>query len=182
MKTNDEVYISVDIEASGPIPGEYSMLSLGACLVDDIDTGFYRELAPITDKVVPEAMKVTGFDLDRLKSEGVAPAKAMEEFSQWIVNQVAGDKKAVFVGFNAPFDWSFVNYYFHRFLLNNPFGIGGIDIKALYMGATGCSWSETRSSLFPVEKQSEDEKHDALADARHQAKLFIYARSLSAAS
>jgi ribonuclease T len=28
-----EIYFSVDIEASGPIPGEYSMLSLGACLV-----------------------------------------------------------------------------------------------------------------------------------------------------
>src|SRR5438552_192307 len=29
----EEVYISVDIEASGPIPGEYSLLSLGACVV-----------------------------------------------------------------------------------------------------------------------------------------------------
>ena len=27
-------YFSVDIEASGPIPGEYSMLSLGVCLVE----------------------------------------------------------------------------------------------------------------------------------------------------
>jgi hypothetical protein len=28
-------YVSVDIEASGPIPRRYSMLALGACLVDD---------------------------------------------------------------------------------------------------------------------------------------------------
>lgn len=30
MKDNS-IYISVDIEADGPIPGEYSMLSIGAC-------------------------------------------------------------------------------------------------------------------------------------------------------
>lgn len=29
-----EVFISVDIEASGPIPGEYDLLSIGMCLVD----------------------------------------------------------------------------------------------------------------------------------------------------
>lgn len=178
MTTKDEVYISVDIEASGPIPGEYSMLSLGACLTEDISNGFYRELVPITDKVVREAMTVTGFDLDRLKIEGVPPAKAMEEFSQWIASQVPADKKAVFVGFNAAFDWSFVNYYFHRFRQDNPFGIGGIDIKALYMGATGCTWGETRSSLFPVPKQDSAEKHNALADARYQAELFKFARTL----
>jgi hypothetical protein len=30
---NTEQYYSVDVESSGPIPGKYSMLSLGACLV-----------------------------------------------------------------------------------------------------------------------------------------------------
>src|SRR6266436_4496570 len=37
----DEAYISVDIEAAGPVPGEYSMLSLGACLVDSPEITFY---------------------------------------------------------------------------------------------------------------------------------------------
>ncbi|MFL1482375.1 3'-5' exonuclease, partial [Pseudomonas grimontii] len=26
----DELYVSVDVETSGPIPGEYSLLSIGA--------------------------------------------------------------------------------------------------------------------------------------------------------
>jgi ribonuclease T len=30
-----EIFISVDIESSGPIPGEYSLLSIGACLLSD---------------------------------------------------------------------------------------------------------------------------------------------------
>jgi DNA polymerase III alpha subunit (gram-positive type) len=178
MTTIGEVYISVDIEASGPIPGEYSMLSLGACLIEDTAVGFYREIAPITDKFVPKAMEVTGFDLESLKLSGTSPGAAMEDFAQWIAEHVGNDQKSVFVGFNAPFDWSFVNYYFHRFSSANPFGIGGIDIKALYMGATGCTWSETRSSLFPVAKQPSSDKHNALADAIYQADLFKFVRSL----
>jgi hypothetical protein len=32
-----EIFVSVDVEASGPIPGEYSLLSIGACHVDKPD-------------------------------------------------------------------------------------------------------------------------------------------------
>jgi len=42
----EKKYVSVDIEASGRIPGKNSMMSLGACLVDDLNTTFYRELKP----------------------------------------------------------------------------------------------------------------------------------------
>lgn len=55
--TKEEAYISVDIEASGPIPGEYSMLSLGACVVGDTAKTFYREIKPITDKYVQRAFR-----------------------------------------------------------------------------------------------------------------------------
>lgn len=37
----DEVFISVDVETSGPILGEYSLLSIGACLVGGRDKTFY---------------------------------------------------------------------------------------------------------------------------------------------
>lgn len=172
-----EIFISVDIEAAGPIAPDYSMLSLGCCLVDDPERSFYIELQPINDNFIPEAMAVSGFDLDRLRASGTQPEVAMQSLEQWITD-VAGEGKPIFVGFNASFDWAFVNYYFIHFLNRNPFGIGAIDIKAVYMGATGCSWDATRSSQFPLEKQNEAEKHDALADARHQAKLFRYARNL----
>ena len=35
-----EIFVSIDVETSGPIPGEYSLLSIGACLVSDPDTTF----------------------------------------------------------------------------------------------------------------------------------------------
>ena len=37
----DELYVSVDVETSGPIPGEYSLLSIGACLVAKHETSIY---------------------------------------------------------------------------------------------------------------------------------------------
>ena len=58
-----EVYISVDIEAAGPFPPTYSMLSLGAVVVNDPHAPFYVELRPINDNSVPGAMKVVGRSL-----------------------------------------------------------------------------------------------------------------------
>jgi hypothetical protein len=116
-KTLEEVYVSVDIETAGPVPGEYSMLSLGACLVENPTEQFYS--------------------------------------------------------FNASFDWSFVNWYFHVFLGENPFGIGTLDIKSYYMGLSGCLWQETTSSQLPPNLQpSHRQSHNALDDAIAQAEIF----------
>jgi hypothetical protein len=121
-----EEYISVDIEASGPIPGEYSMLSIGACPVRDPEVGFYDELRPTSNRYVSEALEVSGFSLIRLREYGTDPAETMASFRGWIKEVCAG-QRPIFVGYNASFDWAFVNWYFHVFLQDNPFGIGGVD-------------------------------------------------------
>jgi len=172
-KQKRELFISVDVETAGPVPGEYSMLSLGACLVADPAMTFACEFKPITDKADPEALKVSGLSLDRLRESGLPPEVAMARFGAWIDAHTGGQAAPIFVGFNAPFDWSFVNYYFHRFTGANPFGFTALDIKALWMGITGCSWADTRSSriserLGPQLKGD----HDALHDALYQAELF----------
>jgi len=46
MTTKREVFISTDVETSGAIPGEFSLLSIGACHVDDEALTFYCELQP----------------------------------------------------------------------------------------------------------------------------------------
>lgn len=45
-----EIYISVDIETAGPIVGEHSMLTIGACLVYQPEVEFTIMLQPISDK------------------------------------------------------------------------------------------------------------------------------------
>jgi DNA polymerase III epsilon subunit-like protein len=168
----NETFISIDVETAGPIPGEYSMLSIGACLVASPFLTFTCELKPINDKFVSEALDVSGLSLERLKETGIEPEVAMSRFREWII-EAAGDNVPVFVGFNAPFDWSFINYYFHRFTGDNPFGFTALDIKALWMGVSGCSWADTRSSRIADAVQPKlHGDHDALHDAQYQAELF----------
>ncbi len=167
-----ECYISVDIETSGPVPGVFNMLSLGACPVDAPDRTFYAELRPVTEHAIPEALQVSGFTLDQLARTGRDPQEAMIAFRDWI-QEVAGGATPVFVGFNASFDWAFVNWYFHVFIEENPFGIGALDIKAYYMGFSGRHWRETTSRQLPQEFQpSHLATHNALDDAIAQSQIF----------
>jgi len=178
MTRNSEVFISIDVETAGPIPGEYSLLSIGACLVTNSAVTFACELKPINNNADPAALAVSGLSLEHLRQTGLEPATAMTRFRDWICGAAGEGQNPVFVGFNAPFDWSFVNYYFHRFAGGNPFGFTALDIKALYMGMTGCTWSDTRSSRIAEHvRPTLHGDHDALHDAQYQAELFRLIRA-----
>jgi ribonuclease T len=175
-----EVYISVDIEAAGPVPATYSMLSLGAVPVRDLSATFYVDLQPINENYVPEAIQVVGRTLDDFRRVGKQPKEAMGAFRDWI-DLIAPGGKPVFVGFNATFDWAFVNFYFQHYLGSNPFGIGGIDIKSYYMGLSGCSWEDTKSSRIPTAMKGKSQHtHNALDDAIEQAEMFRRMRERAA--
>ena len=169
-----ERFVSVDVEPAGPTPGDYAMVSIGACLVDEPDRGFYVELKPARDAVVERAMAVSGLDFEQLKTTGTDPAAAMAEFAQWVRDVVPPQThRAVFVGFNAVFDWMFVNEYFVRYGLENPFGHGGLDIKSYYVGMMGSTWEQTSMRhLSPKYLAGRPLSHNALGDARDQAELF----------
>jgi DNA polymerase III alpha subunit (gram-positive type) len=169
---SSEIYISVDVETAGPIPGAYSLLAIGACVVGSTGVDFFAELKPINGRFVPEAMKVVGASLEEYEARGLPPEQVMRAFGDWLEG-LSQDGKPVFVGFNATFDWSFVNWYFHTYLEHNPFGIGGIDIKSYYMALVNCSWADTRSDRIPKKfKGSSVHTHNALDDAVEQAEMF----------
>lgn len=173
MSAPGEVFVSVDVEAAGPYPERYSLLSIGACLVDDPAQGFYVELKPVKSEVVESAISVTGLSIEKLAKEGIAPARAMQEMADWIRKAVPAGQRPVMVAFNAPFDWPFINHYFFEYLGENPLGHSAIDIKAFYMGLIGCAWEETSMLyLSPRFLKGQQLPHDALADARLQADLF----------
>jgi DNA polymerase III epsilon subunit-like protein len=170
----DAAYVSVDVEASGPNPGDYSLLAIGACLAFDPTSTFSVELRPLTDAFTPEALAIGGLDLERLRVEGVPAEQAMREFDEWLMRSIPREQPPVFVGFNAAFDWMFVADYFHRFLGRNPFGHKALDIKALFMGATAAPWDDTGFADIAAHCALEQQtlSHDALEDARVQAALL----------
>ena len=168
-----ETLICIDVETAGPNPSTYSMLSIGACLIDDPTVGFYVELKPVNDAITMEALSIGGLTLAHLEESGHDPAAAMAEFEAWIESVVPEGHNPIFVGFNAAFDWMFVCDYFERFLGRNPFGHSAIDIKSYYLGMAGGSWAETSMRfLSPRYLDGRELSHNALGDARDQAVLF----------
>ena len=168
-------YVSVDVETSGPNPAGYSLLSIGACLVADPDRTFYVELQPIPGLgSLPGALAVGGLSLEHLAEHGLPPAEALARLASWLEEVVPQGLHPIFVGFNAPFDWMFVNDYFHRFLGHNPFGHGALDIRSFYMGVTGAEWYEAGLRHVAARYGIADPlTHHALHDAQDQAALFL---------
>ena len=64
-----EFYVSVDVEASGPIPGEYSLLSIGACSIFEPRSSFYVELKPLNNNFTEEAMSIHHLSLALLSEQ-----------------------------------------------------------------------------------------------------------------
>lgn len=125
-------YVMVDIEADGPIPGDYSMVSIGALIVEpELQRTFYGQLRPISDRFVPESLKVCGHS----REETLAfddPLEVMTRFRDWVNQNCKG--RAFFISDNNGFDWQFVNWYFHHFLGGNPFGYSSTNLGSLYKG------------------------------------------------
>jgi DNA polymerase III alpha subunit (gram-positive type) len=125
-------YIMVDIEADGPIPGDYSMISFGAVIVEPgLARTFYGRLRPISDRYIAEALAVCNVT----REESLAfddPKTVMEEFHDWLKTNCQG--RVLFISDNNGFDWQFINWYFHHFLGKNPFGHSSTNLGSLYKG------------------------------------------------
>lgn len=184
--TSADVFISVDIEADGPLPGTYSMLALGMVVAGrfdgrdfeaaDLDAGgFYSELRPISDRFLPDAVAACGLDRDRLLAEAPLPAPVMEQARQWVLDAEGRDGKAIFVAFPAVFDWAFVHYYFTTYCPEgSPFGYGrAIDIRSLYLAKTRTRFHEAGRNRWPAKlRATRPHTHNAIDDAREQGELF----------
>ena len=168
-----DAYISVDIETAGPNPSQYSLLTIGACTITDRPNSFYIELKPVNMNHVAQALAISHLSMERLAEKGIEPATAMRRFEEWLIHATPAGQRPLFVAFNAPFDWMFVNDYFHRYLGHNPFGHVALDIKAMYMGLTGVDFAETSMRyLMPRYLGDRQFTHHALRDAMDQGEIF----------
>lgn len=196
-----ELYFSVDIEATGPIPGPYSMSSFGATLAairlkngaivrPTTEATFYSKLKPLegsgydaqaimvemrpgysANPDTPEAR------FEAMKLDGEDPAEAMERFSGWIesVKRANGGARAIFAAYPLMFDWLFVRWYFGFFEVRNPFGFSGcLDMKSYYGAKFDAAVGRSTKRHMPKRllKSDAPHSHHPLDDARGQGDLL----------
>lgn len=162
-------YFMVDVEADGPIPGRYSMVSFGAIVVvPDLQRTFSGRVRPISDQFVPEALAVS--KLSREETLGFPDAgDVMRKFESWIADNTIG--RPMFISDNNGFDWQFINWYFHAFLGKNPFGHSSTNLGSLYKGLV----KDTSKSFKPLRRTRHT--HDPLDDARGNAEALLHLRN-----
>jgi len=126
--------VMVDIEADGPIPGDYSMVCFGAVIVEpSLSHTFYGQIKPISDKWIGEALAVSGFTREEtLKFD--EPVDVMHEFKDWCLTHKQGPLK--FWADNNGFDYMFTHWYFEHFVgfRKDPFGHSSENLNSWYKG------------------------------------------------
>lgn len=174
-----ETYVSIDIEADGPIPGPHSMLSFGA--VAFTDDGLEHDAFSVNLTVLdgaqghPETMawwqtQPTAWAACRVAPED--PATAMPRFAAWLK---ALPGRPVCVGYPVAFDFMFVHWYLHRFTGGSPMSHSALDMKTLAMTLLGGRYRDATKRHMPRRWFLQDSTHSHVAvdDAREQGHLFF---------
>lgn len=163
-------YIMVDVEADGPIPGNYSMISFGAVIVEEsLDRSFYGRLKPISDKWLPDALKVSGFTREETLTFD-DPKEVMNQFTVWIKENSKG--RPFFISDNNGFDWQFINWYFHHFTGDNPFGHSSTNLGSLYKGLV----KDTFQNFKHLRRTKHT--HHPVEDARGNAEALLQMKKM----
>lgn len=184
IRDPNTVYFCVDLEASGPVPGLFNLVSIAGVTVRLVGTrhergdAFYHELKPICDGFVPEAEAIYKLSRQHLETFGLDAKEALSRIAAFVRAQTGPGQRPLFVGHNAPFDWMYTAWYFAWAGMENPFGYNALDTKALAMGIHRLPWKQTNKetiqALHPRLVAPAPEKvHHALADAEFQADILI---------
>lgn len=185
-------YLSLDVEASGPFPGLFSLVSVGCVPVIPPDPDnplwrlsdrtFYCEFKPLPEAAeLPAATEVHGLSTEHLREKGLEPQEGMQQLADYLAQLRLIHPKFMTAAWPASFDQPFIGYYAHRFLGSNPFGYACLDIASLAQGLFRCERRQLRSRLARrgLFRPPKPYPHHALDDATDQAVLLVDLLNLS---
>lgn len=184
-KNRKEVFVSVDVEATGPCPGLHSMVSLGAvaCVIADNEQGFevvgefsvnIKEAFPRDERTWVEFWLQNKEAWAAVQENQQEPKEAMLEFKRWL-NGLNSRGRPIFVGYPAGFDFTYVYWYFHNFTGSCPFGFQSCDMKSYAFATLGGRFREIAKRNMPDSwfAPGLNHSHVAIEDAREQAYTFF---------
>ncbi|MCB0324522.1 MAG: 3'-5' exoribonuclease [Bdellovibrionales bacterium] len=177
MAERTEIYVSTDIEADGPIPGQNSMLSFGsaAYLADKTLVATFSANLALLPKATPDPKTMKWWDSQpeawrAARESPREPAEAMTEYVAWL-KKLPG--RPVFVAYPAAYDFMFVYWYLMRFVGESPFSHSALDIKTYAMALLKKGYRDSTKRNMPKQWfDKHQHTHRALDDAIEQGALF----------
>ena len=178
MPVKKEIYVSVDIEADGPIPGPHSMLSIGAValLPNGEEAGEYQaNLIPLPGAAQHPATMAWWEQLHEAwkscRETQRDPREVMIEFAKWL-EELPG--MPIFTAWPATWDFMWVYWYLIQFTGKRPFSEHGIDIRTYAMGMRKRDFMKCGKNYLPKRWFPEHQhSHVAVEDAREQGLIFV---------
>jgi hypothetical protein len=190
-----DLYISVDIETDGPIPGDNNMVTIGAVPVarNGKDGRWYigtetfysrleRRPNAVSDKQTMEWWREQAHKMYEeafLAQPRTHPMNAMQDFVDWtreLHTLTYKTDEVILAAAPIMFDGMWVRWYLEHYLgSSRPFSHRGLDMKSFWMGGgpnrTYADAHHPHNDLFEslVGKQAVGTQHHALYDAQYQA-------------
>jgi len=185
------IYISIDVEADGPIPGPYSMLQFGAAAFDPLVLAHEAAHIPVSTfkanldllpgaSQSPDTMAWWAKQGDAYANTRVnlqEPSLAVNAFMEWCQSF---NRKPIIVGYPVTYDFMWVYWYCVRFGglpdgVRPPFSFSGMDIKTVAAVKLNCDYPQATKRGMPKAwfKGAPKHTHDALDDAIGQGVLFV---------
>ena len=173
----EEIYVSTDVEADGPIPGPNSMLSFASVALRADKTTiaeFTANLTPLPGAAPhPRTMAWwEGFPeaLAAARKDPEPPERVMPRYAKWL-RDLPG--RVVFLGQPAGYDFLWVYWYLMRFHGDSPFGHSALDAKTYAMALVKRPYRDCVKHALPKEwDDGLPHTHVALDDARAQGAMF----------
>lgn len=173
----DEIYVSTDVEADGPIPGPHSLLSFASAaytadkqLVGTFSANLLELPGAAGDPRTLAWWQTQPQAWAACRENARDPAEVMPEYVAWL-KQLPG--KPVFVGYPVAYDFLFVYWYLLRFAGESPFSHSALDIKTYAMALLGNPYRDSVKKRMPRGWFDPlPHTHVALDDALGQGALF----------
>ena len=162
------VFVSIDVETDGPIPGPHSMLQLGAVAFTfasgDTPIGSFSANLRTLCAAQPDPRTMAWWFKDPVNARVYAatrvdtqrPRVALGRFAAWVASLPG---TPVCVAYPAGFDFMFLQWYLIRFRGESPFARPCLDVR---------SYASALLDLPPPAHT-----HVATDDAREQGMLFM---------
>lgn len=176
-----ELFVSVDIEADGRIPGRNSMLSFGSAAITmekELVAVFAANLETLPG-AAGDAETMAWWEKQPVawqacRADPQDPETALRTYAAHLRDLGRRFGRPTFIGYPGAYDFGWINWYLHRFAGENPFGISGLCLKSFAAARLDCAFHEATKRRFP--KRWFDRlphRHVALSDAIEQGAMGL---------